>query len=167
MLDSLLLLVAFVRALVGNRAEVAVENLVLRQQLAVLTRPTRRRPRLRRRDKAFWMAARLLWRHWAQHLVVVQPATVISWHRQGWKLVWRWTSRSRLGRPRLSAEVRELIATMARDNPLWGTERIGGKLLKLRIAAGIGSIRRYRWRPAPRPPSQTWRTFLRNHAHAI
>ena len=167
MLDYLLLLVAFVRVLVGSRAEAAVENLMLRQQLAVLTRPTRKRPRLRRCDKVFWVLARRLWRHWSQHLVVVQPATVIRWHRQGWKLFWRWKSRPRLGRPRLSAEVRELIAVMARDNPLWGSERIRGELLKLEITVSRRSIQRYRQRGPAHPPSQTWRTFLATHAQAI
>jgi putative transposase len=82
MFDSLLLLVALVRSAIGDRAEVAVQNLVLRQQLAVLTRPTRKQPRLRCCDKVFWVLVRRLWRHWAQHLVLVQPATVIHWHRQ-------------------------------------------------------------------------------------
>jgi putative transposase len=167
MLDYLLLLVAFVRATVGDRAELAVENLVLRQQLAVLTRPTRKRPRLRRRDKVFWVLTRLLWRRWGQHLAVVRPETVIRWHRQGWRLFWRWRSRSRLGRPRLSAEIRELIATMARDNPRWGSERIRGELRKLGIPVSKRSVQRYRRRGPARPPSQTWRTFLANHAGAI
>jgi putative transposase len=123
MLAYLLLLVAFVHATVRARAEVAAENLLLRQQLTVLTRPTRKRPRLRRRDRLFWVLARRLWRRWGQHLAVVRPETVIRWHRQGWRLFWRWRSRPRLGRPRLSAEVRGLIATMARSNPLWGSER--------------------------------------------
>ena len=129
LLDSPLLLVAFVRAIVGGRAGLADEHLSLRQHLAVLTRPTRKRPRLRRCDKAFWVLARLLWRHWAQHVVVVQPAPVISWHRQGWKRFWRWKSRSRLGRPRFSAEIQDLIAMMACENPFWGSERIRGELL--------------------------------------
>ncbi len=166
MLDSLLLLVALIRAAVGGRAELAVENLLLRQQLAVLTRPTRKRPRLRRCDKIFWVLARLLWRRWSQHLVVVQPETVVRWHRQGWKLSWRWKSLPRLGRPRLSAEVRELIAVMARDNPLWGSERIRGELLKLGIVVSKRSVQQYRQRGPARPPgqpSQVWRTFLSNH----
>jgi putative transposase len=167
MLAYLLLVVAFVRAAIGSRAEVAAENLLLRQQLAVLLRPTRKRPRLRRCDKAFWVLARLLWRRWGHHLVVVRPETVVRWHRQGWRLFWRWRSRPRLGRPRLSAEVRGLIAAMARDNPLWGSERIRGELLKLGIAVSRRSVQRYRRRGPARPPSQTWRTFLANHAHAI
>jgi putative transposase len=167
MLDDLLLLVAFVRASVAARAELAVENLLLRQQLAILTRPTRTRPRLRRGDRVFWVLARLFWRRWGQHLAVVQPETVIRWHRQGWKLFWRWRARSRLGRRRLSAEVRGLSAAMARDNPLWGSERIRGELRKLGITVSRRSVQRYRQRGPARPPSQTWRTFLANHAQAI
>ena len=81
MLAYLLLLVAFVRGSVASRAELAVENLLLRQQLAVLTRPTRKRPRLRRGDKLFWVLARRLWRPWRQHLIIVRPETVLRWHR--------------------------------------------------------------------------------------
>src|ERR671932_676647 len=94
--------------------------LLIRQQLTVLTRPTRRRPRLRSRDKVFWVLIRAFRRDWRQHLVLVRPDTVVRWHRQGWKLFWRWRSHGRLGRPQLSAEVRELIAQMARENPRWG-----------------------------------------------
>jgi hypothetical protein len=97
---------------------------------------------------------------------VVTPATVIRWHRAGWRLYWRWRSR-RGGRPRLSPEVQALIARMSRENPLWDSERIRGELRKLGIAVSNRSIRRYRWRTPPQPPSQTWRTFLSNHAHAI
>ena len=167
MLDYLLLLMAFARAVVCDRAELAVEDLVLRQQLAVLTRPTRKRPRLRRSDKVFWVLARRLWRRWSEHLAVVRPETVVRWHRQGWRLYWRWRSRSRLGRPRLSAEVRGLIAAMARDNPRWGSERLRGELLKLGIAVSKRSVQRYRRRGPARPPSQTWPTFLATHAGAI
>ena len=87
-------------------------------------------------------------------------------HR-GWRLFWRWRSRARLGRPRLSAEVRELIATIARANPRWGSERIRGELLKLDLVVSKRSIQRYRGRGPAHPPSQTWRTFLANHAGAI
>jgi len=92
---------------------------------------------------------------------------VVRWHRQGWRLFWRWKSRSRGGRPHLSPEVRELIMTISRENRLWGTERIRGELLKLGIVVSNRSIRRYRWRGPRRLPSQTWRTFLRNHAHHL
>jgi transposase InsO family protein len=84
-----------------------------------------------------------------------------------WRLYWSWKSRSRLGRPRLSPEVRELIGTMSRDNRLWGTERIRGELLKLGIAVSKRSIRRYRWRKPTPADSQTWRTFLSNELKGI
>ena len=92
MVDYLLLLVTFARAIIGSRADLAVENLLLRQQLAVLTRPTRKRPRLRPLDRLFWALARHLRRDWCQHLFVVRPETVIRWHRRGWKRFWRWKS---------------------------------------------------------------------------
>jgi transposase InsO family protein len=162
--ELLALLLAALRGAVRDRSDLVAENLLLRHQLAVLTRPTRRRPRLRSRDKLLWVLVHWLRRDWRRHLVVVRPETVVRWHRQAWRLFWRWRSRTRLGRPRLSPEVRELIARMSTENPLWGSERIRGELLKLGIIVSKRSIRRYRLRPPPRP-SQTWRTFLRNHAH--
>jgi transposase InsO family protein len=167
MLAYLLLLMTFARAILGSRADLAVENLLLRQQLAVLTRPTRKRPRLQPLDRAFWALARRLRCDWRQHLLIVRPETVTGWHRQSWRLFWRWKSRPRPGRPRLSAEVRVLIGVMARDNPRWGSERIRGELLKLGIRVSKRSIQRYRRRGPAHPPSQTWRTFLTNHARAI
>jgi putative transposase len=133
MIESLLLLLALLRATVCDRGDLVAENLLLRHQLAVLTRPTRKRPRLRARDRLVWVIARLVRRDWRQHLHVVTPETVVRWHRRGWRLFWCWRSRARMGRPRVSAEVRELIATMARENPRWGAERIRGELLKLGI----------------------------------
>jgi transposase InsO family protein len=109
----------------------------------------------------------VLRRDWRRHLVVVRPETVLRWHRRAWRLFWRWRSRPRLGRPRLCAEVRELIASMARENPLWGSERIRGELLKLGIAISRRSIQRYRGCGPAHPPSQTWRTFLAGHAHQL
>jgi transposase InsO family protein len=168
-LDYVLLVLATLRAACRSRSDLVLENLLLRHQLAVLTRPTRPRRRVafRRLDKLLWVLVRCLRRGWRRHLVAVTPDTVVRWHRAGWRWYWRWRSRSPGGRPRLSPEVRELIARMARENPLWGSKRIRGELLKLGIAVSDRSIRRYRWRPPGRPPSQTWRTFLANHAHAI
>jgi putative transposase len=163
MIEYLLLLLALVRATVCNRGDLVAENLLLRQQLAVLTRPTRKRPRLRAPDKLFWLLARLVRHDWRRHLVLVTPETVVRWHRRGWQLYWRWRSRAPMGRPRVSIEVQQLIATMARDNPGWGAERIRGELLKLAIAVSKASVQRYRRRGPARPPSQTWRTFLTNH----
>src|SRR5262245_20392821 len=100
MFESLTLLPAVLRAALRDRSELLTENLLLRHQLAVLTRPTRRRPRLRTRDKLLWVLARRLRRDWRRHLVLVRPETVVRWHRHAWLLVWRWRSRIRLGRPR-------------------------------------------------------------------
>src|ERR1700736_6465690 len=111
-------------AAVRSRRDLALENLVLRHQLQVALR-TNPHPRLRVPDRVLWVWLRHLWPEgWRRHLRVVQPETVLRWHRKGWRLYWTWKSRSRLGRPRLNSEVRNLIAAMSRDNPLWGSERI-------------------------------------------
>jgi putative transposase len=165
MLDMLALLIGSVRAALCPWGDLLVENLLLRHQLAVALR-TNPRLKVRARDKLLWVLARRLRLNWRRHLLLVSPDTVVRWHRQGWQLFWRWKSRP-VGRPQLSAEARALIARLARENPLWGTERIRGELLKLGIAASARSIRRYRAAgPAPRP-GQNWRTFLANHRPAI
>ena len=121
-LDLLLLVLTALRAAGRCRSDLVLENLLLRHQLAVLTRPTRRRPRVcfRRLDKLLWVLVRRLRRDWRRHLVVVTPDTVVRWHRAGWRLYWRWRSRGAGGRPRLSPEVRDLIARLSRENLLWG-----------------------------------------------
>src|SRR5438270_9037649 len=167
MLEYLLLLLSLLGSAMRDRDTLVAENLLLRHQLAVLTRPTRRRPRLRARDKFFWVVVRALHRDWRRHLVVVRPESVIRWHRQAWRRFWRWRSRGLLGRPRLSAEVRQLIATIARDNPRWGSERIRGELLKLGPVVSKRSIQRYQLRGPGHPSGQSWRTFLANHAHHV
>ena len=150
-----------------SRQDLALENLVLRHQLEVLLR-RKPKPRLHNRDRILWLWMRWLWpQGWSRQLRIVQPETVIGWHRSGWRLYWSWRSRSRLGRPRLSPEVRELIARISRENPLWGSERIRGELLKLAIVVSNRSIRRYRWRGPRRETSQSWRTFLRNQIKGI
>lgn len=163
MLDWVSLLVGVMLTALRSRQALVVENLLLRQQLAVALR-ARRRPRVRWPDRLFWVVARRLVTDWRRHLMLVQPETVLRWHRQGRRLSWWWRSRRPTGRPRLTQEVRDLILRLSEENRLWGTERIRGELLKLGIAIGNGSIRRSRWRRAPRPPGQAWGTFLRNHA---
>jgi len=168
MFDLVLVTLAVLRAACRSRGDLVLENLLLRHQLTVVTRPTRRRrAHFHRLDKLLWVLIRCLRRDWRRHLLVVTPETVVRWHRAGWRLYWRWRSRAGGGRPRLRPEIRELIMWMSRENPLWGAERIRGELLKVGIAVSNRSIRRYRWRSPDRPPSQTWRTFLANHAHAI
>lgn len=166
MLELLSLLLAVVPRALRSRHDLLLENLFLRQQLQVALR-SQRRPALRTWDKLFWVSIHSFRWDWRRHLLLVRPEAVIRWRRQGWRLYWRWRSSTRLGRPRLTPEVRELITTMADQNPLWGTERIRGELLKLGFVVSARSIRRYRRRPRTRPPSQSWRTFLINHASAI
>ena len=161
MLLLLSFLIRSLLALLRSRRDVALENVVLRHQLQVALR-TNPSPRLTDPDRVLWVWLRHAWPAWRDHLQIVKPATVLRWHRKGWRLYWTWKSRTRLGRPRLSAEIRDLIATMSRDNPLWGSERIRGELLKLGIAVSKRSIRRYRWRKPTPVGTQTWRTFLSN-----
>jgi transposase InsO family protein len=97
---------------------------------------------------------------------VVRPDTILRWHRAGFRAYWRWKSRGRPGRPRASRELRELIQRMSKENPLWGAPRIHGELLKLGFEIAESTVSKYMIRRRG-PPSQTWRTFLRNHAHAI
>ena len=125
MLELVWLLFTILVAWLRPRQDLVLENLLLRHQLAVLTRPTRTRPRARLRswDKLLWILARRFCAGWREHLAIVTPDTVVRWHRHGWRLLWRWKSCSRGGRPHLSLEVRDLITTISRENRLWGTER--------------------------------------------
>ena len=166
LLECFVLLIGTLRATMQRHRALVVENLLLRHQLMVLAR-SGQSVKFRLSDKLLWLAVRRVVRDWSRHLVLVQPATVVRWHRRGWKLFWHWKSRAPLGRPRLSQEVRDLISAMSRDNGLWGTERIRGELLSLGIIVSNRSIRRYRWREPARAPSQTWRTFLTNHRPQI
>ena len=161
MLHLLYALLAAARSSLRSQRELALENLALRQQLAVLKRETKR-PKLTDADRAFWVALFRLWPNWHNALILVKPETVIGWHRKGFRLYWTWKSRHRGGRPRIDAEIRALIRRMARDNPTWGAPRIHGELLMLGFEVSEATVSRY----VPRrrkPPSQSWRTFLRNH----
>jgi putative transposase len=149
----------------GHRA-VALENVALRQQLAVFRR-TVRRPELRTRDRLFWVLLAKAWPKWRTALIVVQPDTVVRWHRQ-W-LRRRWTQRStqaRPGRPSTAAAIRTLVDKMGAANPLWGAPRMHGELVKLGIAVSERTVSRL-LRRRRRPPSQTWRTFLTNHLTSL
>jgi hypothetical protein len=124
------------------RQDLALENLVLRYQLEVMLR-RKPKPCLRNRDRILLVWLRWLWPEgWTRQLRIVQPETVIGWHRSGWRLYRTWRSRTRLGRPRLTAEVRELIARMSQVNRLWGTELnpgVGGAGAE---SANVGRCRR-------------------------
>ncbi len=154
----------FVRGLLADRARLAAENLALRQQLAVL-KHAHPRPTLRRRDRVFWVWLARLWAGWRSVLVIVKPETVVGWHRQGFRLYWRWKSRDcGVGRPRLEREIRDLIRRMARENPLWGAPRSAAwqaaekgpsaALARLRARCGVPGVRltrRFPRRLAPGP----------------
>ena len=160
------LLIRSLLTVLRSRRDLALENVVLRHQLAVALR-TNPSPRLTNSDRVLWVWLHKLWPAWRNHIKIVEPATVLRWHRRGWRIYWTWKSRSRLGRPNLSPETRDLIATMSRENRLWGSERIRGELLKLGIVVSTRTIRRYRWRkPAPFG-TQSWRTFLSNELRGI
>ncbi len=159
-------LVAFVHSLMRTRTELAAENLALRHQLAALHRQSKR-PRLKKRDRIFWVWFSRLFRNWRSVLVIVQPATVIRWHQQGFKLYWRWKSRAKKpGRPQIWREIRDLVRQMCSENATWGVPRIHSEILLLGYDVSESSVANYMNRDR-KPPSQTWRTFLDNHVRDI
>jgi hypothetical protein len=98
--------------------------------------------------------------------IIFKPETLLRWHRIGFRLFWRWKSRRRVGRPAVSADIRSLVRRISRENPLWGAPRIHGELLKLGIEIAQSTVAKYMERRRG-PPSQGWKTFLRNHAPDI
>ena len=157
------LLFSLARSFFAPRLELIAEILALRQQLAILNRTTKR-PSLRFQDRLFWTTLLRFWRDWRSPLLIVKPETVIKWHRQGFRLYWRWKSKAgRPGRPRISAEIRELIRRLSRENPLWGKPRIQSELHLLGFEVAESTVAKYRIK-TPKPSSQTWKTFLSNHA---
>ncbi len=158
------IILRLLRSVFRSRESLALENLALRHQLYVLQRP-RSRIRVKKRDRLVWVVLSRIWKDWRRSLTIVRPETVIRWHRDGFRLYWRWKSRDR-GRPRAPHEIRDLVRRMARENPLWGAPRIHGEMLKLGLDVAQATVSRYMPRER-KPPSQTWRTFLKNHATAI
>ncbi len=147
-----------------RRAVLELENLALRHQLQVLRRQRPGRPRLFAIDRLLWVCLYRLWPRCLNAMVLVKPATIVQWHRQGFRLFWRWRSRS--GRPSVDREIRDLIRQMNAANPLWGAPRIHGELLKLGIEVSQATVAKYMVRRRG-TPSQKSRTFLRNHAEGI
>ncbi len=143
-----------------------MENLALRQQLAML-RQSVKRPRVRLADRVFWVLFAKYVSGWRALLYTLHPDTVVRWQRDRFRRYWSWKSRRRRpGRPPIGVELRRLIRTMQSANPLWGAPRIHGELLKLGIEISQATVSKYLAHPR-KPPSQTWRTFLSNHARDI
>ncbi len=153
--------------LTRTKAALIAENAFLRQQLVVLSRQGKR-PVLHPADRLRLVLLARLDRGWRAALLIVQPDTLLRWHRQGFRLVWRARSRGATKRPQVPAETVAAITRLAAENRLWGAERIRGELLKLGIRVGKRTVQRHlRAARAPQPSGsrQTWATFLRNHAH--
>ena len=154
------------RFVVQSRASLHLEIIALRHQLAVVHRSRRPRLRFTSADRILWAWLSHTWPGWHSAVHVIKPETVIAWHRRGFRWFWTWKSRHRIGRPAVPHDVRALIREMSTANPLWGAPRIHGELLKLGIAVSQSTVAKY-MRRHPHPPSQTWRTFLTNHASQI
>jgi len=157
-------IIGTLRSSIRSRHEVALENLALRQQLATL-KFSGSRPRLSDSDRLFWVVLSRLWSKWTNVVHIVQPATVIRWHRRGFRYYWRWKSRPRR-RPRIDTETRQLVRKMCLANPLWGAPRIHGELLKLGLNVSEATVSNYMVRRRG-PPSQGWRIFLHNHSKEL
>jgi transposase InsO family protein len=148
------------------RAALQAEILVLRHQLNVLRRRSPKRVAFSNIDRLVFVGLYRLAPGVLEALKIVRPETLIRWHRTGFRAYWCWKSRPRGGRPRAPADIRKLIHEMSVANPLWGAPRIHGELLKLGIDVGQTTVAKYMARRR-RPPSQGWKTFLRNHADGI
>ena len=169
MLRLLVLFVTAANRLLRSRRDLLLENLALRQQLAALTQK-HSRSRIRTPDRVFWVLLRRLWSGWKGALVVMQPETVIRWHRAGFKLYWKWLSRKHpvVGRKPTSQELRNLISRMVAENHTWGAPRIHGELRMLGFDISERTVLRWMRKAARDPePTRRWAAFLSNHREAI
>jgi len=149
-----------------SKRRLEAENAALRSQLNVLRRKMPRRVRLTKGDRWFLIQLYRWFPSILNVLVIIRPETLVRWHRAGFRSYWRWKSRQRGGRPRIEVNLRALIRQMSLENPLWGSPRIHGELLKLGFEVAQSSVAKYMVRRRGRP-SQGWRTFLRNHSPDI
>lgn len=163
----ILSILAVIRVFLRSRTDTALEVLALRQQVAVLKRK-RPRPTLNSLDRFFWTTLRRFWSRWTDVLVIVKPETVVGWHRTGFRRYWRWRSRPRGGRPKITEELRELIRRLAAENPGWGAPKIHGELQKLGLVVAERTVARYLRRVQRRgDPGKRWLAFLQNHREVI
>ncbi len=167
MKTTLIPLLSTLAGLFRSRARLHLEVLALRQQLAMVTHRDRRRFRFRWRERFFWVSLYTLWPGCLDTLRILKPDTLVRWHRRGFRLYWAWRSGVRRGgRPRTPKEIRNLIRRISLENPLWGAPRVHGELLMLGIEVSQATVSRYMIRRRG-PPSQSWRTFLRNQASGL
>jgi hypothetical protein len=159
-------LLRFVLALLAlpfkSKTRLEAENAALRHQLVILRRKVRGRPRLTNADRWFFVQLYRWFPSSLAALTIIRPETLVRWHRAGFRFYWRWKSRSLGGRPQIDADLRALIRQMSVENALWGAPRIHGELLKLGFEVAQSTVAKYMVRRHG-PPSQGWRTFLRNH----
>jgi len=164
------LLLAFLSwfgAFFRSRHDLGLELVALRQQVGILKRKNPR-PQLSLCDRLFWLGLRRWWSKWASVLVVVKPETVVAWHRAGFRGYCHFLSRRRSGRPKITPELRDLIRSMAAENPTWGAPRIHGELLKLGFEISESTVSRYLAQgDSPRDSGQRWLTFLKSHREAL
>src|SRR6476646_11821650 len=163
-------LLCFVLAVLASpfksKIRLEAENAALRHQVIVLRRKLRGRVRLTNHDRWFLVQLYRWFPSIPTVITIVQPETLVRWHRAGFRCYWRWKSRRRGGRPRIDMELRVVIRRMSVENPFWGAPRIHGELLKLGFEVAQSSVAKYIVKRRG-PPSQGWRTFLRNHAPDI
>jgi transposase InsO family protein len=158
---------AWFGAFFRSRHALGLELVAFRHQLVVLKRQNPR-PRLSRWDRLFWMTLRRLWPKWSSVLLIVKPETVVRWHRAGFRWYWRFLSRHRPGRPKITSKLQKLIRSMATENPTWGAPRVHGELVKLGFEISECTVSRYlRRMTRHRDSGKRWLTFLKNHREAI
>ena len=158
---------AWFGAFFRSRHALGLELAALRQQVGVLKRQNPR-PKLSCWDRLFWLTIRRLWSKWSSVLLIVKPETVVRWHRAGFRWYWRFLSRQRPGRPKITSELQKLIRSMAAENATWGAPRIHGELLKLGFEISECTVSRYLAQIDRRRDSgRGWSTFLKNHREVI
>jgi putative transposase len=165
--ESTSLLLGTLTDLARSKSELVAENALLRQQLIILRRQVKR-PACTKTDRMLLVLLARMVHTWKQALFIVQPETLLRWHRHGFQLFWKYKSRVVASQPKIAAETIALIKEMARDNRLWGAERIRGELLKLGIRVCKRTIQKcMRHARTPRQRGQNWATFLHNHAQDL
>src|SRR3984893_17962853 len=166
MIALIWLLLAVLASAFKSKLRLDAENAVLRHQLIVLRRKLKGRARLTNNDRWFLVQMYRCFPSILKVVTIVQPETLVRWHRAGFPHYWHWKSNSRGGRPRIEMELRALIRQMSTENQLWGAPRIHGELLKLGFSVAQSTVAKYMVKRRG-PPSQGWKTFLRNHAPDI